>query len=138
MGLDQRIAKRRAAAVVGAIVVVLLGAAIAAWAGALAGPVIQTNADVSCPSGSATTALAASTPVPGTSAGVTNRLSAQFDWVSGSPARVGDVVSASQGIPIAAATGVAGARATIPGDAAISCWGIGGTSVLAPTTFNRQ
>lgn len=136
--MDNKLAQRRGLATGAAIIVLLLGAAIASWAASSAGPVLTTSADVTCPAatGSATpgVAMPVSTSTPG--AGVSNRLCVEFDWVSGSPARIGDAsISASQGIPIAASTG---ASKTVCGDSAISCFGIGGTSVLAPNALNRQ
>ena len=128
---------------------VLVGVALAmvpvlmpagARGGPLQGPVITTHADFTCPAatGAATPGipLAASTPVTGTGAEVSNRMCAECDWVSGSPARVGDAnISASQGIPIAAATSAA---KTFCVDGPVYCFGVGGTSVQACNEVTRQ
>jgi hypothetical protein len=125
--------------------VVMVGVACATRASAQQGPVLGTNADVTCPQATGTgtpgVAMAASTPVPkGTN--VTNRMCAECDWVSGSPARLvegtsvtADLVIAGRGIPIAAATSAA---KTLCIDGAIYCFGVGGTSVLACNQVNRQ
>jgi hypothetical protein len=123
----------------------MVGVACAIRAGAQQGPVLATNPDVTCPQATGTgtpgVAMAASTPVPkGTN--VTNRMCSEFDWVSGSPARLvesvavtADKVLAGQGIPIAAATSAA---KTLCIDGAVYCFGVGGTSVIAPNQVNRQ
>lgn len=138
MDLDKAMTTARGRHLV--IMAVALVALVMAWAiahaGSLSGPAIHTNADVNCPNGSATTAMAASTPLPAGNPGPTNRLCVEVDWVSGSPARVGDAsISASQGIPMAAATGTS---KTVCSDSALLCWGIGGASVLAVTELGRQ
>ncbi len=120
-------------AVVSVLVGLLLVMGVKAYSGSLTGPVIVTHADITCNSGAATTALAASTPVAG--AEVTNRLGSEFDWISGSPVRIGDAnISASQGSYIAA---FPGANETFTGDAAIYCWGLGGDGVISVTEVTR-
>ena len=109
-----------------------------AQGGPLAGPVITTHGDFTCAAatGAATPgiALAASSPVAG--AEVSNRMCAECDWVSGSPARIGDAnIGTAQGIPIAAATAAA---KTVCVDGPLYCFGVGGTSVLACNEVTRQ
>ncbi len=106
---------------------------VKAYSGSLTGPVIVTHADVTCTSGAATVALAASTPVAG--AEVTHRLGSEFDWISGAPVRIGDAnISASQGNYIDA---FLGSNETFTGDAAIYCWGLGGDGVISVTEVTR-
>ena len=128
---------RIAACVCTLVALVLI--AVAVRAGSLQGPVIVTHADFTCPAATGTAtpgmALAQSTPVSG--AQVSNRISTEVEWVSGSSLRIGDAsISASQGVPIAAVTPTT--QRVFAGDGALYCYGIGGTAVAAFNEKTRQ